>query len=198
MASSYALPTSAIHHSHSHHGHSHSHSHSPRAHPSSSPRAVKQERSNGSLHNHTQSESHLPHIHEHDDHDHGAVHSHGRSHARNQSHLRESSPYLPSPISQTTIRSPSPDPFFQKYEPAPMAYQPPLSVDVHSHDHHGHDHHHGGTTPLGPRSKVTAFILPFVMRWPLIHTIMADKDSRRIFYFMRYTVLAYMNEKKKD
>jgi zinc transporter 5/7 len=36
-----------------------------------------------------------------------------------------------------------------------------------------------------PRSRFTNFILPLVLRWPLLHTVMADKDSRRIFYFMR-------------
>jgi zinc transporter 5/7 len=25
-----------------------------------------------------------------------------------------------------------------------------------------------------------------MLRWPLLHTILAEKDSRRIFYFMRY------------
>ena len=51
-------------------------------------------------------------------------------------------------------------------------YQPPSA----SKDH----------VPHGPieRSKFTSFVLPLTERWPLIHTILVEKDSRRIFYFM--------------
>jgi len=184
MASSYALPASAIHHSHhGNHMHSQSVSHSPRGHTTNHARSLKQERANGSLHGQAQSESHLPHIHEHGHEEHD--------------HHRDSSPYLPS-THKHDARSPSPSPYVDDtYEPAPLSsYQNPLSVKVHAHDDHGynhdhdHDHHHGHNhstaTSVGPRSRFTTFLLPFVLRWPLVHTIMADKDSRRIFYFMRY------------
>jgi hypothetical protein len=28
-------------------------------------------------------------------------------------------------------------------------------------------------------------VLPYTESWPLLHSIMKEKDSRRIFYFMR-------------
>lgn len=50
---------------------------------------------------------------------------------------------------------------------------------------------HPGYTPdvAHPRdhlSVVTRFLLNRVQQWPLLHSILAEKDSRRIFYFMRY------------
>lgn len=38
------------------------------------------------------------------------------------------------------------------------------------------------------RSWFTNALLPFAARFPLIHAIMLEKDSRRIFYFMTYVV----------
>lgn len=35
------------------------------------------------------------------------------------------------------------------------------------------------------RSRFTNLLLPYTARWPLLHTVMTEKDSRRIFYFMR-------------
>jgi zinc transporter 5/7 len=29
-------------------------------------------------------------------------------------------------------------------------------------------------------------LLPYTSRWPLLHAIMTEKDSRRILYFMSY------------
>lgn len=177
MASSYVLPASSITHSHHHHGHSHSHSPS-RPYPINTPRSLKQERSNASLHSYSYSESHSNHVHSHE-------HSHSHSH----SHEREVSPYLPTPPTSTG----PPAVAFEKlpYESSPAisvlsSYEPPLNnVNVLPHDH-DHDHHaHTKTVITDPRSKFTTFIIPFVLRWPLIHTIIAEKDSRRIFYFMR-------------
>jgi zinc transporter 5/7 len=163
MASSYALPASAM--THSHHGHLHSHSHSPgRQHSANTTRSLRQERSNGSLHSHTVSESHL-------DHDHG--HNHGR----------ESSPYLPSytTILEKPLLQDSPD-ISQL-----ASYKPSLNaVNVLPHDHGHTEHLHNHTPVIQPRSRFTSAILPYVLAWPLLHTIMADKDSRRIFYFMRF------------
>jgi zinc transporter 5/7 len=179
MAASYALPASSMTSSHHGHGHHiHSHSHSPSRQPpfsANTPRTLRQERSNGSLHAHSHSEP---------------PHENGHAH----SHIREPSPsrYLPTPPYSNGL---APGPFEkQTYEssPALSQYEPPLNaVNVQPHDHsHDHDHHDHGHTPshsksLEPRSRFTSFILPFVLRWPLIHTIMSDKDSRRIFYFMR-------------
>lgn len=56
----------------------------------------------------------------------------------------------------------------------------------HNHHHHVHDHdQHPGHRELNP-SKLTAVLLNLSQRWPLLHSILAEKDSRRIFYFMRY------------
>lgn len=52
-------------------------------------------------------------------------------------------------------------------------YKPPAAPASHSHNHHSIE-----------RSKFTALILPYTERWPLIHTVLVEKDSRRIFYFM--------------
>ncbi|TVY81037.1 putative zinc transporter cis4 [Lachnellula suecica] len=60
------------------------------------------------------------------------------------------------------------------------SYEPPLNdvnVIPHSHGQHAHKHPE-------PKSKFTSLLLPYVMRWPLLHAILAEKDSRRIFYFM--------------
>lgn len=172
MDSSYALPASAMTHGHNHgHGHLHSHSHSPaRQYSANSPRSLKPERSNGGLHAHSLSESHA---------DHGHTHSHNHNHG----HVREHSParYLPTPPNSNVL---PPISAFEKqtHELSPALsdvtpYEPPSH-----HSHHGHSHKH--TTPVEPRSRFTNFLLPVVLRWPLLHTIMVQKDSRRIFYFM--------------
>jgi zinc transporter 5/7 len=178
MASSYALPASAMTHSHGH-GHLHAHSHSPsRQYSANTPRSLRQERSNGSLHSHSQSESHL-------DHDHS--HSHRHAHSRE----RSPSPYLPNPPNSNGM---PPIAAFEKqvYKPSPApsqlgTFEPHLnSVNVIPHEHNHHSHAHPPPPPVEqPRSKITSFLLPFVLRWPLLHTILAEKDSRRIFYFMR-------------
>ncbi len=182
MASTYALPASAMTHSHGHNGHLHSHSHSPsRQYPASTPRTLKTERSNGSLHSHSHSDTHL-------DHDHTHSHNHSSSHSHNHEREFSQSGYLPTPPNSNGL---PPVATFEKqgYElsPAPSqidTFEPSLnSVNVIPHDH-GHLHPH--SSPVEPRSRFTNFILPLVLKWPLLHTIMADKDSRRIFYFMRF------------
>ncbi|KAG9245760.1 cation efflux family-domain-containing protein [Calycina marina] len=189
MASSYALPVSALQHNHlSSHSHTNSHSHTPRANHS---RSLKQERSIGSSHSHAQSESHLPHIHEHEHDHHG--HSHDHNHNHNHNLNPNPSPYPLSPISNSADSVSLRTIVDEKYEQAQFeGYQPPINIGDHSHGgherharSHNHDHHiHKPSTPTGPRSRVTSFLLPYVLQWPLIHTIISDKDSRRIFYFM--------------
>ena len=46
-------------------------------------------------------------------------------------------------------------------------------------------HQHGVGTHLGPHSGVTGLLLSATRDWPLLHSILMEKDSRRIFYFMR-------------
>ncbi|KAK2074235.1 hypothetical protein P8C59_008456 [Phyllachora maydis] len=48
-------------------------------------------------------------------------------------------------------------------------YEPPA---LPKHDH------------SAERSRFTSLLLPYTSRWPLLHAIMTEKDSRRIFYFM--------------
>jgi solute carrier family 30 (zinc transporter), member 5/7 len=163
-------------HGHNHsHGHLHSHSHSPgRQHSANSPRSLKPERSNASFHAHSLSESHL-------EPEHTLSHQHSHSHAREPS----PSPHLPTPPNSNGL---PPIAAFEKqtcqtHELSPalsevLPYEPPSY-----HNHHGHTHDH--TPAVEPKSRFTNFLLPFVLRWPLLHTILAEKDSRRIFYFMR-------------
>lgn len=49
-----------------------------------------------------------------------------------------------------------------------------------------HVHDHGSSAE---RSRFTNLILPFTAKWPLLHAIVTEKDSRRIFYFMRYAYI---------
>jgi zinc transporter 5/7 len=183
MSSSYALPASAMTHGHNHgHGHLHSHSHSPgRQYSANTPRSLKSERSNGNLHSHSVSDSYVEPEHPHSHH-----HNHNHSHQRG----RSPSSYLPTPPNSNGL--PPIAAFekqtYQSYEASPALsraslYEPPLNHVPHGHSHHGHTHNH---TPLAePRSRFTNFLLPFILRWSLLHTILAEKDSRRIFYFMR-------------
>lgn len=59
---------------------------------------------------------------------------------------------------------------------------------AHSHAHthaHVHAHDHGSSE----KSLVTRVLLKHCVSWPLLHAIIVEKDSRRIFYFMRFASL---------
>lgn len=62
-----------------------------------------------------------------------------------------------------------------------------FSVSSHS-DHH--QHHHQPTKLDIPEhakmSRLSEFVIQHIPHWPLLHSILAEKDSRRIFYFMWY------------
>ena len=70
-------------------------------------------------------------------------------------------------------------------------YDTPVSSDFfrkgHSHQKHykeghvNHDH-------AGPHSRFTEFLLQSSEEWPLLHSILVEKDSRRILYFMWYVL----------
>ncbi|MCJ1390294.1 putative zinc transporter msc2 [Xylographa bjoerkii] len=47
-----------------------------------------------------------------------------------------------------------------------------------------HTHHHGLKSAKGPHSRFTDLLLSTLRDWPLLHSILVEKDSRRIFYFM--------------
>ncbi|KAJ9150692.1 Cation efflux protein/ zinc transporter [Pleurostoma richardsiae] len=166
MASSYTLPTAVI--PPSHNSSSHSHSRSP---PSLSAfnRSLRPESAlNGDGHHH--------------DHSHTNGHSNdtpGRSHQRANTHsIMQSRPSLPPPLAASQgwktfetaggkpLVTPTNPTFAGTYEP------PPADSDEPAHDH------------SAERSAFTSFFLPYTSRWPFLHTIMTEKDSRRIFYFM--------------
>lgn len=66
------------------------------------------------------------------------------------------------------------------------------SIDIHgtfvqkSHSSHSHRHHHKHSQhgEIPGASRFSNFLLQRVQHWPLLHTIIMEKDSRRIFYFM--------------
>ena len=60
---------------------------------------------------------------------------------------------------------------------------------LNSHSKH-HLHHDHKPSHEGHHSRFTGLLLNATHRWPLIHSILAEKDSRRIFYFMRYVFLS--------
>lgn len=84
------------------------------------------------------------------------------------------------------------------YSPLPV-----LSSVIGGHDHHDHHHHHhhhpdghdekvarsltgsGAVHGAGNHSRITGYLLERVRPWPLVYSILVEKDSRRIFYFMR-------------
>ncbi|MCJ1439210.1 putative zinc transporter msc2 [Xylographa pallens] len=47
-----------------------------------------------------------------------------------------------------------------------------------------HTHHHVSKVAKGPHSRFTGLLLSTLRDWPLLHSILVEKDSRRIFYFM--------------
>lgn len=66
------------------------------------------------------------------------------------------------------------------------------SSSSHSHKHHQHQHHnHHQGAATGPHrhgsrnySTATDSLLRMTQHWPLARSILIEKDSRRIFYFM--------------
>ena len=52
---------------------------------------------------------------------------------------------------------------------------------THSKHQHTHEHKHNDNAGV---SRFTNAVLHQVEEWPLLYNIIAEKDSRRIFYFM--------------
>ncbi|KAM4056706.1 cation efflux family protein [Hirsutella rhossiliensis] len=193
MAAPYALPSSAL--PHAHHQHLHSHSRSP---------------SSLSAWRASMSREPLPVHFEDDAHGHDRAQSHSRSHSRGHSHNRMSS--QASNTSATLMRDkPAPaaldtlDGWSQEktaggkfvLTPGPGAlttpYSPPRQHHHHNHNdhhsprqcnHHGAAHAHPGDDQKSRPSLFTRALLPYAARFPLLHAILVEKDSRRIFYFM--------------
>lgn len=193
MASSYALPASAIpqyHHHSSDHSHSHGHSHSPPSFSSlGSSRSRRDSRANG-----------------------GHSRMRGEQHQANSTAPIQIRQNVPPPLAPSShwrtestpggrlLMTPTNATFDSKNE-----YKPPTPTESHSHSHshahshdhdhdHNHDHDHDHKHDHGhghhdhshstERSAFTKLLLPYTARWPLIHAIITEKDSRRIFYFM--------------
>ena len=61
------------------------------------------------------------------------------------------------------------------------------SSSHHTHGHgHGHGHSHHNHQHHNDLSQISNYLLNYSQKWPLLHSILAEKDSRRIFYFMMY------------
>jgi len=213
MASGYSLPAAAIpihhHHSSEHvHHHSHSLSQSPpiqNSFPPSLSTKIDESKPLGASLGSSRRQS-LGHRHSRT---HDGNHS---SYRANSNHPLANRPNLPTIPSSADISStnghwrtgstaggkPLIAPTHGSFDAAAM-YQPPEtqshSHDDHDHDHdhhdHGHSHDHSGHGHEIERSKFTAMLLPYTSKYPLLHAIMTDKDSRRIFYFMLYVFSIY-------
>jgi zinc transporter 5/7 len=221
MASTYALPVSAMQHSHSHS----SHSPSKLGLPANASRTLRQERSSGSLHGHSRSDapydyktmenpyqpdrfraqselptppltSALPASPWRESHSHG--HSHGHSHSPSppRSHSHDHGHDHSHGHSQSPSRSHSHDHGHDHHGHHDHDHD---HAHAHSHSHghsdltrlnlgspkfEAHAHDHSNSTQEKP-SRFTSLILPQSEKWPLLHSILIEKDSRRIFYFMR-------------
>lgn len=201
MSSSYALPSSAL--PHAHHGHMHSHAHS---HSQSSLHSWKSSiSSNSRLHPYPEDE------HDHHDHDHSDSQSNHYSHSRGPSYASNSSatvsrgkPSLaPIEIGGQWEEAKTPrGPMTPSFAETPTPHATHKCDHDHGHDHHhdhehhhdhkhdhhghGHDHHHHDHDSAAKRSLFTRTLLPYTAPYPILHAIMTEKDSRRIFYFMTF------------
>ncbi|KAJ5087079.1 hypothetical protein NUU61_008386 [Penicillium alfredii] len=58
-----------------------------------------------------------------------------------------------------------------------------LRSDAHSHSH-SHHHHHGHSHTTSETSRITKWLVHRSEPYPLLYSILKEKDSRSIFYFM--------------
>lgn len=180
MASTFVLSGTTMSHPHRHHGHGHKHSRSRSPAPLGTlNRSFKMEVSApASPPKH--SEEHHDHDHDHDhshhNHDHDHDHSHAHSPKASSVQLSEKATAPLSAVngwkrSSTSggrpLVTPTNASFGEHYK------APAVKSTVPAHDH------------SAERSRFTNMLLPYTARWPMLHTIMTEKDSRRIFYFMR-------------
>lgn len=56
-----------------------------------------------------------------------------------------------------------------------------LRLDEHSHNH---SHHHHGHSHATKETRITKWLISRSEAYPLLHSILKEKDSRSIFYFM--------------
>lgn len=182
MASStFVLSGATMSHSHNRgHGHGHKHSRSRSPAPLGTlNRSFKFEVSSpASPPKHTHHHDHgplddTPHSHDHHDHH---DHNHDPFPHRSPMQARDNTPSPLSAVngwkrSSTSGGKPLVTPTnasFSGHYTAPAAKTTPPA----------HDH-------SAERSRFTKMLLPHTAKWPMLHAIMTEKDSRRIFYFMR-------------
>ena len=60
-----------------------------------------------------------------------------------------------------------------------------LPTSLHSNHHQHHQPTRLNIPEHARMSRFSEFVVQHVPNWPLLHSILAEKDSRRIFYFMR-------------
>lgn len=195
MAASCALPSSALPHAHQQHLHPHSHPQSPS--PLSSWRSsmssetlsttsaddVVYDEGHGSNYSHTG-----PNLHAHS---HSHSHERSGSYASNRSNRsiplsRERPPptsldmmdgwTLEKTQSGRSVIAPGPD-------TTATPYSPPRQVHKRMHELQSSESN-------AERSLFTRTLLPYTAKYPILHAIMTEKDSRRIFYFMTYVLQA--------
>jgi zinc transporter 5/7 len=194
MASAYSLPTAAIPTHHHHHSSEHLHHHSQSL--SQSPPSLSSFPASRST---RPEENRPPASSRRSSHGHRHTHTHdgNHSHRANSNHALASRPSLPPPLSSgghwrtdsTAGGKPVITPTHASFDAAGAYQAPQAQLDTHhehDHDHHHHDHDHHGHDHTAERSRFTGLLLPYTSRWPLLHAIMTEKDSRRIFYFMSY------------
>ncbi len=97
------------------------------------------------------------------EHAHDHAHDHAHEHA-DEHHHDHASRSLPSHRPSTPVRSTFGAP----------SYAPPEASNVVF----------GQVAAPGSLSRFTEFLLQYTTQYPLVHAIMKEKDSRRIFYFM--------------
>ncbi|KAI2621352.1 cation efflux family-domain-containing protein [Xylaria nigripes] len=187
MASPYALPQAPLsphHHSSQHDSidHLHSHTRSAPSFGNSRPRSNQAKAASIRSHDHS-------HSHEHSDED-------TIAHAQKNlvQHLANS--FIPlqwreNPSYHRRRHQDELPGLFDNKDQVASHNHTPSYDGAHHHDHnHSHhdclDHHHYVPPHDHSRdfSRLTGLLLPYTSRWPLVHAIMTDKDSRRIFYFM--------------
>lgn len=84
---------------------------------------------------------------------------------------------------------------------AAVSYDTHKAVSVASHNTHGHSHghvHHHEEKKHSDHhvhpSRISRYLLDRSQGWPLLHSILVEKDSRRIFFFMMWVPFANIIE----
>lgn len=185
MAAPYTLPSSALPHAHQKHMHSHSQSQTSL----NAWRAGSTESLVPSIEEHQDESAPNQHYTHRRDSSHSHSHSHSHQHqhhARTGSHAsnRSATRDRPRPVSLDvmdgwTLGKTTSGKSVIAHD-GELASATPYSPPRQKHD----NMHSLPTDRNAERSMITAAILPYTARFPIIHAIMTEKDSRRIFYFM--------------